>query len=311
MPLGQTWEGAGSRTNRKPEDQPQPVISFFSPRREEYCHVPELSKRDYRRSSGRVGSPAWAGAGRVLLIHEKGFEMLPTKRFFLFLVANVFLVTGCPNGGDDPCEDVVCGDHGACNPDSGACDCDAGYHVQDGACEEDDCAVDADCSDGAACNGEESCEEGVCVDGIAVICGDNAHCEEPDGGCVCDAGFIPEGDECVEEILPLEIAGSYVDDWGIQHEVTDATWTMDESVFHVSSYSNDEEFLVAQNDADNQWNPDMWSRFDWTWDGQDLYFCQIVYDAITEQEAAGNTGADRADLAAGCSGFGWSRLIPN
>ena len=237
--------------------------------------------------------------------------MLPTKRFFLFLVANVFLVTGCPNGGDDPCEDVVCGDHGACNPDSGACDCDAGYHVQDGACEEDDCAVDADCSDGAACNGEESCEEGVCVDGIAVICGDNAHCEEPDGGCVCDAGFIPEGDECVEEILPLEIAGSYVDDWGIQHEVTDATWTMDESVFHVSSYSNDEEFLVAQNDAGNQWNPDLWSRFDWTWDGQDLYYCQIAYDAVTEQDAAGNTGADRSDLAAGCGGFGWSRLIPN
>ncbi len=113
----------------------------------------------------------------------------------------------------------------------------------------------------------------------------------------------------------LEIVGVYTDDWGSTHEVTEESWTMtmgeDVSVFHITQWSNDEEFLVAQNDSSNAWNPDLWSRFDWTWSQEDLYFCQTEFGAESEEAAVTAAGADRSDLEAGCGGFAWSRLNPD
>ncbi len=113
----------------------------------------------------------------------------------------------------------------------------------------------------------------------------------------------------------LEIIGTYTDDWGSTHDITGETWTMtmgsDVSLFHITQWSNDDDFLVAQNDSSNAWNPDLWSRFDWTWVDSSLYFCQIAYAAEGEDAALVETSADRADLEAGCGGFGWSRLNPD
>jgi hypothetical protein len=109
----------------------------------------------------------------------------------------------------------------------------------------------------------------------------------------------------------LEIIGSYVDEWDGAHEIGLQTWSTMGSVFHISQYSNLDDFLVAQNDPANEYNPDLWSRFDWTWDGADLYYCQIAYDAASEVAALAADGADRADLATGCNDFAWSKLTPN
>lgn len=107
----------------------------------------------------------------------------------------------------------------------------------------------------------------------------------------------------------LAIAGSYTDDFGGTHEITDTVWTMDGvGVFNISQYDNDGMWLVAQNDSSNAFSPDLWSRMDWTVDGTDLYFCQTVFDAPTEQDAIDATPAAANDLAAGCGGFPWSQL---
>ena len=65
------------------------------------------------------------------------------------------------------------------------------------------CANDADCSDGLACTGTETCSSGTCLAGTPVVCTgnqcNNAACAEPSGSCVltpkingfaCDDGNV-------------------------------------------------------------------------------------------------------------------------
>jgi hypothetical protein len=124
----------------------------------------------------------------------------------------------------------------------------------------------------------------------------------------------------------LEIVGEYHDLWGQEHSVTAEGWTtvypaMGDAgpmttVAHVTSFDNGADYLVAQNDGELSFFPELWSRYDWTFDdladgGGDLYYCQIEYAAADEPTAAANGSADPGDLGAGCSGFSWSRLIEN
>jgi hypothetical protein len=107
----------------------------------------------------------------------------------------------------------------------------------------------------------------------------------------------------------LEIRGLWADDWGFDHEITQTTWTTMGSVFHVSRFDNGDDYLVAQNDTDNTYNPDKWSRFDWTFPmAGDLFYCQVIFDADTESAALAATGADRDHLDTGCNGYPWSML---
>ena len=80
-----------------------------------------------------------------------------------------------------------------------------------------------------------------------------------------------------------------------------------DSLFHVTDYSNEGSWIVAQNDEYNEYNPLLWSKFEWTWDADgELYYCQSAYDAATEEDAFAAEGADATDLSGGCGGFGWS-----
>lgn len=125
-----------------------------------------------------------------------------------------------------------------------------------------------------------------------------------------DPGTKDQGLELPVE--PLEIAGSWVDDFGGSHVITDETWTMGDTmsgVFHISRYDNGENWLVAQNDGNNAYSPNLWSRFDWTEHGGELYNCQTVFDGASEQDALDATPADPTDpTTAGCQGFAWSKL---
>ena len=107
----------------------------------------------------------------------------------------------------------------------------------------------------------------------------------------------------------LAIIGDYTDDFGGTHTVTETTWTMGFGVFNITQFDNDGQWLIAQNDSENEFSPDLWSRFDWTEDGADLYFCQTTFDSATEQDAVDAPAADSADLDAGCGGFAWSQLL--
>jgi len=214
----------------------------------------------------------------------------------------------CTSGKCQGGTPVSCSANATCQDPDGTCACDDGYHDDGDQCLADECSGNDDCEDGVVCNGQETCNGGICEAGTAVSCQENAICQEPDGTCVCDSGFVPDGSVCVAE---LEIIGDWIDDWAIFHDVAQDTWTMDGSVFHITQFDNDADFLVAQNDAANAWNPELWSRFDWTFDSSALYYCQIAYDAPDEATAAANSAADRADLATGCGGFSWSKLNPN
>jgi len=111
---------------------------------------------------------------------------------------------------------------------------------------------------------------------------------------------------------PIEIAGNWVDDFGGTHEITDDTWTMGEAmsgVFHISRFENEANWLVAHNDANNDFSPSLWSRFDWTWFNEVLYFCQSSFDSESEEQAMAVGAADPMDpTTGGCGGFAWSKL---
>ncbi|MEZ4318961.1 MAG: hypothetical protein R3F61_15710 [Myxococcota bacterium] len=108
----------------------------------------------------------------------------------------------------------------------------------------------------------------------------------------------------------LEIVGSFSDNFGGAHTITADTWTMDGAgVFHITTFDNDADFLIAQNDANNEYNPDLWSRMDWFDAGTTLWFCQSAFDAATEADALATAAADPSDPATtGCGGFSWTQL---
>ena len=122
---------------------------------------------------------------------------------------------------------------------------------------------------------------------------------------------------CSSDDPPLSIIGNYTDPWGGTHEITALTWTAtygtSPSVYHIQYYLNESEYLVAQNDSLNTFNPDLFSRFDWTTFGGSLYYCQSAYDKLTAGEANAEATADRTDpTAGGCgvSSFTWDLLTP-
>ena len=118
----------------------------------------------------------------------------------------------------------------------------------------------------------------------------------------------------------LMLSGSYADGWGGHHEVTGALWTQggfgNPSFFHVTRFSNAENYVIAQNNVHNSWNSGLFSRFDWTWfddgTGPRLYYCQTGYDAANEEDALTLAPADPTDPTAGGCGIGaWSALEPH
>ena len=111
---------------------------------------------------------------------------------------------------------------------------------------------------------------------------------------------------------PLSISGIYVDNWGSNHDINSFRWILgyegsDPSIFQIIEIHEDEEWLVAQNGFNNEWNPELWSKFEWTESEGALYYCQSAYDAGSLETAAAAT-ADRSDLATGCGENAWSEL---
>ena len=107
----------------------------------------------------------------------------------------------------------------------------------------------------------------------------------------------------------LEIVGDYVDDYMSEHSIDETEWLNAGSRYAVVEWDNDAGYVLAQNDEANEYNPGLYSRFDWTWDGEQLYYCQSVYDG-PDLDAARSGGADASDLATGCGMFPWSSLTP-
>ena len=66
-------------------------------------------------------------------------------------------------------------------------------------------------------------------------------------------------------------------------------------------------FLVAQNDAENEQEGLLWSRYDWVFNESipapfEWGFCTAAWNASTQQEAAEAIGVNYNDIDAGCFG---------
>lgn len=116
----------------------------------------------------------------------------------------------------------------------------------------------------------------------------------------------------------LEIAGTWIEDLGggdvITHTVDERTWDTQspfgDSLYFVDSFDNETRFVVAQGDAGNEFFPELYSKFNWHFEGDALYYCTSVFDAATAADAIAAPNADSGDLMAGCGGFPWSPLQP-
>lgn len=126
-------------------------------------------------------------------------------------------------------------------------------------------------------------------------------------GCDVDEGT--GGDEPT-------IVGVYTDAFGGTHDITADAWTQtyegsQPTVFHIESFDDDAGWIVAQNDAANEYNPEKYSRFDWTRTADErLFYCQHVFDAESVEAAMGAAAPDATDpQTTGCSEFAWTELL--
>ena len=104
--------------------------------------------------------------------------------------------------------------------------------------------------------------------------------------------------------FPIHIAGDWVDEWGAEHSIDSDSWN-DNTITH---YDNHEMWAVAQNSEDDAFSPGLWSKYDWTWQSEELYYCQSTFGADTEADALSAESANASDLEAGCGGFPWSLM---
>jgi hypothetical protein len=177
-------------------------------------------------------------------------------------------------------------------------------------------ALVSGCGDGMAPETEVS---DITVEGADTGTGDeDAGTEEEDADTEEDTGTGDEdtGDEDTgtgdAEEEPLEIVGTYTTEYGETVEISDTGWIHDAGEWGVftwviTAFDNKNGFLIGQSDDD-----DNWDRFEWTRANDSLYYCQSVFDAASEEDAAeGENRADSEDLAEGCGeGFSWTELIP-
>jgi hypothetical protein len=112
--------------------------------------------------------------------------------------------------------------------------------------------------------------------------------------------------------LDAELTGNYEDEWSTQHQIGPSSWEMGSSTYHFAYVNNDEQWIVALNDSDNEYSPDLWSKFVFAEKSGVLYYCQSAYGASSFGEAYCNQDADASDVTIGCgaSGFAWSTLEP-
>ena len=114
-----------------------------------------------------------------------------------------------------------------------------------------------------------------------------------------------------------EIAGTYTDQFGDTHEITHDTWTVlsvfGDSIVHLKAVSNFENFAAGQNDSVTSFNPDKYSRLDWTFFNGDIYMCTTVFNADTLTAALQGEADSTNPPAGGCDAvndFSWTNLTP-
>ena len=108
-------------------------------------------------------------------------------------------------------------------------------------------------------------------------------CEE---GEICEPdeenGYTCSPEATEEPVEKHELIGRYSDSYGGSHIISNTAWFQPseygDTLFHITQFDSEKDFIIAQNDAANPWNPEKWSRFDYVIDGGKIYLCQIAFD---------------------------------
>jgi hypothetical protein len=107
------------------------------------------------------------------------------------------------------------------------------------------------------------------------------------------------------------IAGAYVDNFGGFQTVSTDFWISGSLVFEVCSVDETKRQIVARGHPLNDYNPGKFTRFDFVTYGDNVWYCQPIADAVTEQDAAAAPAPDASNPAlGGCGTFRWSALVP-
>jgi hypothetical protein len=147
--------------------------------------------------------------------------------------------------------------------------------------------------------------------GLAIGCAADDPSSDTSAGADADTDADTDTDTDTDGI---EIAGTYVDEWGSTHAIDDVAWTIQYAAYPADTFTftavhDDLDYAIAQNGADNAFSPDLYSRFDWIDDGADVWYCQSAFDA-PDPASAEAASADPADLSGGCGTFAWTLLTP-
>lgn len=114
---------------------------------------------------------------------------------------------------------------------------------------------------------------------------------------------------------PIDIIGAYLDAFDTPHRIDAAGWSQGPaetaSLTRFTAVDNTTRTAIGQNDAAHPFAPDAWSRFDYSFTVDQLWYCQSAFDAPDEATARATPAPDDADPATGgCGGFAWSALTP-
>lgn len=111
---------------------------------------------------------------------------------------------------------------------------------------------------------------------------------------------------------PAALLGTWHDDYGATHQITDTLWIQGPNQFRIVHWDNAGRFLVARNAATNAGQAGRWSRIDvmrfeamppWRWG-----YCFSAWDAPSADSAARVAPADRSAPRTGCGGFPFTRM---
>ena len=113
--------------------------------------------------------------------------------------------------------------------------------------------------------------------------------------------------------LPGWLKGKFIDDYGINYQVTDSTFVMSGSAkYHILKWDEKGEFLLTQNDSLNKAQQNLYTRIDYVkFSGMEPFnwgYCFTVYDAQNAEAALKAASADRSNPKKGCNGYPFSRM---
>jgi hypothetical protein len=112
---------------------------------------------------------------------------------------------------------------------------------------------------------------------------------------------------------PRGLLGTWADDYGSRHAVTDSHWSHDgANRYEIIRWDSVGQFAIARNAASNTTDAGRFTRIDWmSLEGMAPYvwaFCLSTWDAPTADSALRVATARREIPRTGCGGFPFTRL---